>query len=294
MPPNTNTRLRFTVPTPPTKQNTLDNPDETLAWLNKCLRELITAFKQLDDVNASPALDPGAYMALYAAAHDYTLTRSSGDPNAASKRLYDDLADTIRSHCKGLRAELFQLHTRAAGYDVAVLESYVREWKRHNNLANFVARIYSYMDRHYAKPAESEYLKHPRDQGKANVLSIQDLFCQIWGEEVVIGSSASAQDPAATNDELASIMEVAVRVRDGNLSISSEQPSEPASKDLLQQVFDTFEAAGVKIGTWHATEEDRMLRPEIVAKHKTLRSGLKITSRVPLAPGNGLWTGSAQ
>jgi len=269
-------RLVFTVPKPPSKQSTRDNPDETIAWINKRLRELVTAFEQ--NPNTDPDLDLSAYMVIYSTIHECTVTKDHNG-ELPGKKLYDGLADIIRSHCKGLRTEILQSCSEAADKDLAIMERYVREWKRHCKLAKLIAHNYRYMDRHW--------VQHERSNNVPGVYPIEELHYVIWREEVAIGSSRSGQKSTIADDESESILDIAVRLctREG---FNPEEELGQQASDLLREAFRSFEEIGIKIGTWHATAEDRMLRPEIVAQHETLRSGLKVTVRVPLVE---TWSG---
>lgn len=264
-------RLVFSVPKPPSKQSTRDNPDETITWINKRLRELIESFKQTSG-NTDSVLDLGAYMVIYSTIHQCTVTKDHGG-ELPGKRLYFELADIVRSHCRDLRKEILRTHPEAADQDLAVVEIYAREWKRHCKLAKLVAHNYHYMERHW--------VQHERCNGTPGVYPIQELHSMIWREEVAIGSSQAGQSMKATNDDPESILDIAVRLckREG---FNPEGELDLQASELLQEVFKSFEETGIRIGTWGATDEDRMLRPEIVAQHETLRSGLKITTRVPV------------
>lgn len=264
-------RLTFSAPKPPSKQSTRDNPDETLAWINKRLVDMITAFKQ--NAAENPALDMGAYMVIYSTIHQYTASTKDHVGDEPGKKLYNGLAHAVRSHCKDLRTEMLQSHSGAADKDLAILEAYAREWRRHCKLAKIIAHNYRYLERHW--------IVREQDHGKRDVYRLLDLHSLIWREEVAIGSSQSGQQSAADIDDFESILDIAVRLREREGFAVGEELGEQAS-DLLREVFDSFEEVGIKIGMWHATEEDRILRPEVMAQHETLRSGLKITVRVPL------------
>jgi hypothetical protein len=273
-------RLVFSVPKPPSKWSTRDNPDETLAWINKRLSEMVTAFKQSSDEN--PTLDLGAYMVTYSMIHQYTVSGMNHNDESPAKWLYEGIADTVRSHCKDVRTEIMQSQSEAADKDLAIMERYFRDWKRHCNLAKLIAHNYRYMERHW--------IKREQDHGTPGVYTIQDLHSVIWREEVVIGNSQSGRKSNVEDDGSESILDIAVRLCKKEGLDPEEGLGEQAS-DLLQETFKSFEEIGIKIGTWHATAEDRMLRPEIVAQQETLRSGLKITVRVPL---NETWSGRVQ
>jgi hypothetical protein len=263
-------RLSFSVPKPPSKQSTRDNPDETLTWLNLRLRELVTAFEHNPD--ADPVLDVGTYMVIYSTTHQYTTSTKDHSGVPPAERLYKSLEDIIRSHCRDLRIEILQSHSEATDQDVAILEAYAREWKRHGQLAKLMAHNYRYVERHW--------IRQEMDRPKSDVYVIKDLHSLIWSEEVMIGSSQSCQPSDATKDDFEAILDIAVRLRERE-GFASGQTLGPQASDLLREVFGSFDEVGVRIGMLHATEEHRMVRPKILAKHETLRSGLKITVWVP-------------
>ena len=262
----THTRLVFSVPKPPSRQSTRDNPDETIAWINKRLRELVTAFEQ--NPNTDPDLDLSTYMVLYTTIHECINTKDHGG-HFPGRKLYDGLSDIIRSHCTNLRTEILQSYSEATDRDLAMMERYAREWKRHCKLAKLIAHNYRYMDRHW--------VQHERSNNVPGVYPIQELHSIIWREEVAIGRT----QPSQADHDSDSILDIAARLcqREG---FNPEEELGQQASDLLREVFKSFKEIGIRIGTWRATAEDRMLRPEVVAQHETLRSGLKITVRVPL------------
>lgn len=267
--------LTFSVPKPPSKQSTRDNPDETQAWINKRLVGMITKFKK--DTAENPDLGLAGYMVMYSTIHQYIVETRDHVGDDPEQRLYDGLAHAVRSHCKDVRTEMLQSHSSAADKDLAILEAYAREWRRHCKLAKIVAHNYRYLERHW--------ITREQDYGKRDVYPLLDLHSLIWREEVAIGSSQSGQESTANIDDFESILDIAVRLREREGFAVGEELGQQAS-DLLREVFGSFEEVGIKIGTWHATEENRILYPEVAVQHETLRSGLKITVRVPLSePG---------
>ena len=214
-------------------------------------------------------------MVVYSTIHECMNTKDRGS-ELPGKKLYDGLADIIRSHCKDLRTVILRSNLEAADRDWAIMERYEREWKRHCRLAKLIAHNYRYMDRHW--------VQHERSNNVPGVYPIQELHSIIWREEVAIGNRIH---PSQGDHDSDFILDIAVRLRKGEGSDPEEGLDQQAS-DLLREVFKNFEEIGIEIGTRHATAEDRMLRPEIVAQHETLRSRLKITARVPLAE---TWSG---
>lgn len=269
-------RLSFSVPKPPTKHSTRDNPDETVTWVNKRLRGLLAAFKQ-QSADADPYLALDAYMVIYSTIHDVTVTKTEINGEPPAKKLYDDLAGIVRSHYKDLRIDILQSQAEAAiDQDVAIMQAYAREWKRYCKLGKMVAHNYRYLERHWVR---REMDVAPEEKRKPGVHLFNDLLMIIWRDEVAIGNSQFGQSPNATNaDGLESILDVAVRLRDKE-GLASGHESGPRASDTLREVFGSFDELKVSFGTSPNTRAYHRPQPEIVVKQEILRSGLEITVR---------------
>ncbi|KAM0711068.1 hypothetical protein Q7P35_001807 [Cladosporium inversicolor] len=230
------TRLIFSVPKPPSKQSTRDNPDETIAWINKRLRELVTAFEQNTDTE--PVLDLGAYMVIYSTIHQCTVSTKDHDIDLPGKKLYFGLADIIRSHCRDLRTGILRSHSEAVDKDLAIMETYAREWKRHCKLAKLIAHNYRYMERHW--------IQRERSNDTPDAHPIQELHSILWREEVAIGRSQYGRKSSTENDDSDSILDIAIRLREREGVAPGEEVNQQAS-DLLREVFQSFEEIGIKI-----------------------------------------------
>jgi hypothetical protein len=281
MPGNTamanHTRISFSVPKPPSHTETRNNPNETLTWINKRVLELISSTKQTPNGEAS-TLDRTAYLVIYSTIHDLANSRSPQNQNGPSQgeRLYCSLADILRKHCKHLRVKILQRHSDAADQDLAVLQTYAREFKRYRALAGLVAHLFRNLDRHWCKQM--------LDEGKPGVYQIWDLHLRIWKEEVVIGGGRSDQDAVSTGDGTESLLDVAMRLRERSDRTTGGNVDQ-ALLDLIDEVFGSFDEASIIIaGTWVAERshgagplhnvDSRFVRREI------LPSGLNIVHLV--------------
>jgi hypothetical protein len=272
-------RISFSVPKPPSHTDTYNNPDETLAWINKRISEVISS-PELSPTKEQPILDRTTYLVIYSTIHD--LAARSRSPQhtpgpSQGERLYYSLADIIRNHCKHLRTTILQQrHPDAAAVadrDLAVLQSYVQEFKRYRALAGLFAHLFSNVDKHWCKQM--------LDEGKAGVYRIRDLLLRVWKEEVVIGGGQTSE---STMERVESLLDVLVRLRergDWNTGGVVDQ----VLLDLIDEVFGSFDEAGVVVvGTWvaerfHGAGPLRDVDSRVV-KRASLSSGLEIVHLV--------------
>jgi hypothetical protein len=238
-------RISFSVPKPPSYQETCNNPDGTLTWIKKRVLEVISSTKQNTNEEA-PTLDRTAYLVIYSTIHDLARSRSPQNQNGPSQgeRLYCSLADILRKHCKQLRIKILQRHSDAADQELAVLQTYAWEFKRYRALADLIAHLFSNVDKHWCKQM--------MDEGKPGVYQIRDLHSRIWKEEVVIGGGRSDQDAVSTGDGTESLLDVAMRIRERS-DRTTEGDVDQALLDLIDEVFGSFDEASIIIaGTWVA------------------------------------------
>jgi hypothetical protein len=240
-------RISFSVPKPPSHTDTYNNPDETLAWINKRISEVISS-PELSPTKEQLILDRTTYLVIYSTIHD--LAARSRSPQhtpgpSQGERLYYSLADIIRNHCKHLRTTILQQrHPDAAAVadrDLAVLQSYVQEFKRYRALAGLFAHLFSNVDKHWCKQM--------LDEGKAGVHQIRDLLWRVWKEEVVIGGGQTSE---STMERVESLLDVVVRLRERG-DWNSGGVVDQVLLDLIDEVFGSFDEAGVVVvGTWVA------------------------------------------
>jgi hypothetical protein len=277
-------RISFSVPKPPSHTDTYNNPDETLAWINKRISEVISS-PQLSPTKEQPILDRTTYLVIYSTIHD--LAARSRSPQhtpgpSQGERLYYSLADIIRNHCKHLRTKILQQrHPDAdavADRDLAVLQSYVQEFKRYRALAGLFAHLFSNVDKHWCKQM--------LDEGKAGVYQIRDLLWRVWKEEVVIGGRGAEQKEASVEDGFESLVDVAVRLRErGDRTTGTGGDVDQVLLELIDEVFGSFDEAGVVVvGTWvaerfHGAGPLRDVDSRVV-KRASLSNGLEIVHSV--------------
>jgi hypothetical protein len=272
-------RISFSVPKPPSHTDTYNNPDETLTWINKRILEVISS-PELSPTKEQPILDRTTYLVIYSTIHD--LAARSRSPQhtpgpSQGERLYYSLADIIRNHCKHLRTTILQQrHPDAAAVadrDLAVLQSYVQEFKRYRALAGLFAHLFSNVDKHWCKQM--------LDEGKAGVYQIRDLLWRVWKEEVVIGGGQTSE---STMERVESLLDVVVRLRERG-DWNSGGVVDQVLLDLIDEVFGSFDEAGVVVvGTWvaerfHGAGPLRDVDSRVV-KRASLSSGLEIVHLV--------------
>jgi hypothetical protein len=271
------TRISFSVPKPPSYTATCKNPEETLAWINKRVRELISSTKQIPNGEA-PTLDRTAYLVIYSTIHDLAGSPSPQNQNGPSQgeRLYYSLADTLRNHCKHLHIKILERCSDAVDQDLAVLQTYVREFKRYRVLADLIAHLFSNLDKHWCKQM--------LDEGKTGVYQIRDLHLRIWKEEVAIGSERSDQDVDFAEEGFRSLLDVAMRFREKGDRTTGGDVNQ-ALLDLINEVFSSFDEASIVIvGTWvakrsHGAGPLHNVDPRSV-KREILPGGLKVVHLV--------------
>jgi hypothetical protein len=270
------TLISFSVPKPPFHTETYNNPDETLTWINKRILEIISSTEQNPNKEEEPTLDRTAYLVIYSTIHDLA-ARSPSSQNKSGpsqgERLYYSLADMLRKHCKHLRIKILQRYSDfgAADQDMAVMQSYVEEFRRYRALAGLFAHLFSNVDKHWCKQM--------MDEGKAGVYQIRDLHLRIWKEEVIIGGRGAEQKEASVESSFESLVDVAVRLRErGDRTTGGD--GDQMSLDLIDKVFGSFDEAGVVVvGTWVAEGPLHNVDPRSV-KREILPSGLKIVHLV--------------
>ncbi|KAH7921900.1 Cullin-domain-containing protein [Leucogyrophana mollusca] len=118
------------------------------------------------------------YMSLYTVAYNYcTSSRMHGTPESigASSRtganlmgsdLYNNLIRYFITHLKGLRDQSDTLQ------EEALLWYYAREWDRYTTGANYINRLFTYLNRHW--------VKRERDEGRKGVYPVYTLALVQW------------------------------------------------------------------------------------------------------------------
>ncbi|KAH7913416.1 Cullin [Hygrophoropsis aurantiaca] len=118
------------------------------------------------------------YMSLYTVAYNYcTSSRMHGTPEnlGASSRtganlmgsdLYNNLIRYFITHLKGLRDQSDTLQ------EEALLRYYAGEWDRYTTGANYINRLFTYLNRHW--------VKRERDEGRKGVYPVYTLALVQW------------------------------------------------------------------------------------------------------------------
>jgi hypothetical protein len=272
-------RISFSVPKPPSHTETYNNPDETLTWITKRILEILssqatnqTPTKEEEE----PTLDRTAYLVIYSTIHD--LAARSRSPQyrpgpSQGERLYYSLADISRNHCKHLRVKILQERysdSDAADHDLAVMQSYVEEFRRYRALAGLMAHLFSNVDKHWCKQM--------LDEGRLGVYQIRDLLMRIWKEEVIIGGRGAEQKEASVESTFGSLLNVAVSLRERS-GRTAGGVVDQVLLDLIDEGFGSFDEVGVVVvGTWVA-ERFYGVDPRSVRRERRL-SGLKIVHLV--------------
>jgi hypothetical protein len=266
--------ISFSVPKPPSHTETYNNPDRTLTWINKRILEIISSTEHNPNKEEEPTLDRTAYLVIYSTIHD--LAARSRSPQhtpgpSQGERLYYSLADLLRKHCKHLRTKILQRDFDAVDQDLAVLKSYVQEFKQYRALADLFAHLFSNVDKHWCKQM--------LDEGRLGVYQIRDLLLRIWKEEVIIGGRGAEQKEASVESNFESLVDVVVRLRERG-DRTAGWVVDQVLLDLIDEVFGSFDEAGiVVVGTWVAEGPLHNVDPRSV-KREILPSGLKIVHLV--------------
>ncbi|EGO23981.1 hypothetical protein SERLADRAFT_370818 [Serpula lacrymans var. lacrymans S7.9] len=118
------------------------------------------------------------YMSLYTVAYNYCTSsrmHSAGDTVGAGSRtganlmgsdLYNNLIKYFVAHLRGLKNQSETLQ------DEALLRYYAAEWDRYTTGANYINRLFTYLNRHW--------VKRERDEGRKNVYPVYTLALVQW------------------------------------------------------------------------------------------------------------------
>ncbi|KAH8081415.1 Cullin-domain-containing protein [Filobasidium floriforme] len=132
------------------------------------------------------------YMLLYTACYNYCISSnkqheisgygsvpvgSSGTVKAGAhlmgSDLYNKLSDYLKTHLARLRTESENLS------DLALLQFYTKEWKRYTTGANYVNRLFAYLNRHW--------VKREKDEGRKGIYTVYTLSLVQWKEHFFLG-----------------------------------------------------------------------------------------------------------
>lgn len=261
----TTTRIIFSVPKPPTPQATRETPDAALIWIRERMDELISNYKD-QPAGVENVLDRPAYIVIYSTIRDYSVAIPQEGVDLGEK-LYLDLVHAIRNYCRDAYKAISQQRPGKVTEDTALLEIYIKEWKRFYALAKVIANLYKYVQRHW--------VLRELDEGRSGLYGILDVQMKIWRDEVAMAMLRAEQHGTLAQEDQISILDVATKVRE-NDGLTPGEPSDQHASDLLDQVFGSFKALGLRVvGTWRAP--DQTLGPAFSGvKQVILPSGMEV------------------
>ncbi|KAJ7347387.1 ubiquitin-protein ligase [Mycena albidolilacea] len=186
--------------------------DETWAFLTAGVDHIMTKLET--------GLSFAGYTSLYTTVYNYcTSTKMHGKlegnrtgANLVGADLYGKLTDYFANHFKGLvqKAETLQ--------DEALLRYYAAEWDRYTTGANYLNRLFTYLNRYW--------VKRERDEGKKAVYQVYTLALASWRKHLF----DPLQAPLTT-----AILRLVAAQRDG---ASIDQA-------LVKKVVDSFVSLGL-------------------------------------------------
>lgn len=139
---NSGSRIVFSVPKPPSLQQTSKYPDATLAWIKARMCELLSAIAVRADGDL--IIDHGAYSVMYTCVHDYC----SVSHGVYSEKLYRTLEEFLQLHCRDIRREILKAAFDASDQDISILRTYIKEWRQYFALAKINAHLFAFLERH--------------------------------------------------------------------------------------------------------------------------------------------------
>ncbi|KDQ20808.1 hypothetical protein BOTBODRAFT_26822 [Botryobasidium botryosum FD-172 SS1] len=191
----------------------------TWAFLEEGVDHIMTRLKE--------GVSYSKYMALYTVAYNYcTSSRMHGtpDPSALGGRsganlvgsdLYNNLIRYFVRHLETLR------DTSDPLLDVALLRYYADEWDRYTTGANYINRLFTYLNRHW--------VKREKDEGRKNVYAVYTLALVQWKSVFFVHIQNK-------NSKLANAV---LRL------IEAQRNGETIDQSLVKKVVDSFVSLGL-------------------------------------------------
>ncbi|KAI0712567.1 Cullin-domain-containing protein [Earliella scabrosa] len=168
------------------------------------------------------------YMSLYTVSYNYCTSskmHGSGDQaggmghrtgaNLMGSDLYNNLIRYFVNHLKALRTESDALQ------DEALLRYYAREWDRYTTGANYINRLFTYLNRHW--------VKRERDEGRKGVYPVYTLALVQWKSNFFLHVQSKHSKLAGA------ILRLIERQRNG----------EAIDQGLVKKVVDSFVSLGL-------------------------------------------------
>ncbi|KAM5538684.1 hypothetical protein V8D89_007713 [Ganoderma adspersum] len=169
------------------------------------------------------------YMSLYTVSYNYCTSskmHGTGDQgggmghrtagaNLMGSDLYNNLIRYFVNHLKGLRT------TSDGHQDEALLRYYAQEWDRYTTGANYINRLFTYLNRHW--------VKRERDEGRKGVYPVYTLALVQWKSNFFLHVQSKHQKLAGA------ILRLIERQRNG----------ETIDQGLVKKVVDSFVSLGL-------------------------------------------------
>lgn len=167
------------------------------------------------------------YMSLYTVSYNYCTSskmHGSGEQaglghrtgaNLMGSDLYNNLIRYFVEHLKTLRAQSDALQ------DEALLQYYAKEWDRYTTGANYINRLFTYLNRHW--------VKRERDEGRKGVYPVYTLALVQWKSNFFLHVQSKQQKLAGA------ILRLIERQRNG----------ETIDQGLVKKVVDSFVSLGL-------------------------------------------------
>ncbi|KIP06829.1 hypothetical protein PHLGIDRAFT_72117 [Phlebiopsis gigantea 11061_1 CR5-6] len=167
------------------------------------------------------------YMSLYTVSYNYCTSskmHNTGDSSSLGQRtganlmgsdLYNNLIRYFVQHLKSLREDSDALQ------DEALLRYYAKEWDRYTTGANYINRLFTYLNRHW--------VKRERDEGRKGVYPVYTLALVQWKTNFFLHVQAKHQKLAGA------VLRLIERQRNG----------ETIDQGLVKKVVDSFVSLGL-------------------------------------------------
>ncbi|KAF8457588.1 Cullin [Kalaharituber pfeilii] len=134
--------------------------------------------------NLTSGMDMTTYMGIYTAVHDFctsqkavhsspSLQSHSGSVHRAhllGEEIYNSLIGYLQRHLSALK-EKSKDHV-----DEALLNFYIREWKRYTTAAKYINHLFRYLNRHW--------VKREMDEGKKDIYDVYTLHLVRWKKDL--------------------------------------------------------------------------------------------------------------
>lgn len=229
-PPSAPPSVAIHFPPRPLIKDIKSDSTATLKWLKPNLATLYLAGRTAPYDPEPPKIARNSYLDLYSVTYDYCMaTTATGRGIPGGELLYRALQDEIRTHCSEVRAHLLGPEDDSKGVDGArhVLREYLAQWHRLTQLADLIAKLLGFLDRHWIKRAV--------DEGRKGIYSIKDLHTVVWKNEILqVGVDSSE---AVVGSEIARSM--AMLQNHGKLD---------GDTDLVERFLESLRTIGVGPG----------------------------------------------